>query len=80
MSLLLQPWFLILFAVVGVFVFYTLGTRAGFKGKVAMPRLTCWVMVGICMVIVTLGVLKVLRDHNSSPFQSRTVVEPVSAR
>jgi hypothetical protein len=68
---LLQSWFLILFAVAGFFVFYTLGINENYKGEVAMIPLTRWVILGIGVVIVIFLVLKVLQDHNINPFGAK---------
>lgn len=41
-------------------------------------QLTRWVIVGICVVIVTLGVFKVLQDRNFNTSRSVTEVAPVT--
>jgi hypothetical protein len=80
MGFLLQPWFLILFAVVGFFVFLTIGAKEDYKAEVPMMPLTRWMIVGICVVIATFGVVKTLQDRNWKPFQSGTEVAPVTVR
>lgn len=76
MGFLLQPWFLILFAVAWFFVFHTIGAKEDYK--VPMMPLTRWVMVGIGVVIVTFLLFKVLQGRNLNPLQSE--VAPVTAR
>ena len=80
MGFLLEPWFLILFAIAGFFVFRTLGAKEKYKAEVALMPLTRWVMVGICVVIATFAVLKVLQDHNLKPSQSGTEAAPATVR
>ncbi len=58
MGFLLQPWFLILFAIVGFFVFLTIGAKEDQKSEV--PPLTRWMIVGICVAIVAFGVFRAL--------------------
>jgi hypothetical protein len=80
MNFLLQPWFLILFAVVSFFVFLTIGAKEDSEAKVAMMPLTRWIIVGICVVIATFGVFKVLQGRNWNTSQSGTEVAPVTVR
>ena len=77
MGILLQPWSLLLFGVVMFFVFLAIGAKENYK---AVTPLTRWIIVGICVVIVTFGVFKVLQDHNWHPFQSATEVAPSTVR
>jgi hypothetical protein len=63
MEHIIQPRFLILFAVAGFFFFGGLAARDNDKAAVAAPRLTRWAIVAISVAIVTLAALKVLRDH-----------------
>jgi hypothetical protein len=77
MGILLQPWSLLLFGVVMFFVFLTIGAKEDYK---AVTPLTRWIIVGICVVIVTFGVFKVLQDRNWHPFQSATEVAPSTVR
>ncbi len=58
MGFLLQPWFLILFAVAGFLVFLTMSAKEDYKAEVS--PLTRWIIVGICVVIATFGVFKAL--------------------
>lgn len=73
MDILLQPWFLLLFGVVMFFVFLAIGTKGDYK---AVTPLTRWIIVGICVVIATFLVIKVLQDRDWHPFQSATEVAP----
>jgi hypothetical protein len=77
MGILLQPWSLLLFGVVMFFVFLPIGAREDYK---AVTPLTRWIIVGICVVIVTFGVYKVLQDRNWHPIQSATEVAPSTVR
>ena len=61
MDFLIQPWFLILFAVVAFFVFRAIGARENDKAEVTV--MTRWIIAGISVVIVACSVLKVLHDH-----------------
>lgn len=78
MGFLLQPWLLIIFAVVGFFVFYIIGAKQDHMVPMMQMQLTRWVIVGISVVIVTLGVFKVLQDRNFNTSRSVTEVAPVT--
>ena len=78
MGFLFEPWFLVVFAIAVFFVFLALGARGNYRASAGMMRVTRWLIVGISLVIVTFGVLKVLQDHHSSTFQPRTAVAPVT--
>jgi ABC-type enterochelin transport system permease subunit len=80
MGILLQPWSLLLFAVVMFFVFLTIGAKEDYKAEVLMTPLIRWMIVGICVVIATFGVFKVQQDRNWHPFQSGTEVAPTTVR
>lgn len=77
MGILLQPWFLLSFGVVMFFVFLAIGANEDYK---AVTPLTRWIIVGICVVIATFGVIKGLQDRNWHPFQSATEVAPSTLR
>ncbi|HVU47282.1 MAG TPA: hypothetical protein VHD85_14215 [Terracidiphilus sp.] len=80
MGTLLQPWFLVLFGVTGFFVFLTLGANEDRNNKVPMRSLERWMIIGICVVIVTLGIFKIQQDRKWNPFHSVTKVVPVTVR
>ena len=80
MGFFIQPWFLILFSVAGFLGFLTIGAKEDHKAEVLMMPLTRWVVVGICVLIATFGVVKILQDRNWSAFQSGTEVAPATVR
>lgn len=80
MGILLQPWSVLLFAVAMFFVFRTIGMREASQAEVPVRPLTRWIIVGISVVIVTLGVYKVQQDRHRHPFQSGTEVAPLTVR
>ena len=69
MDFIIQPWFLILFAVAGFLAFGAIGAQEKYKAEVAAAPLTRWIILGISVVIVAVCVLKVLQIHRWSPFQ-----------
>jgi hypothetical protein len=74
----LQPWSLVLFAVASFLGFLAIGAKTSYKTEV--PMMTRWIVAGICVVIVTIGVFKVLQDRNRNSFQSGTEVPSVNGR
>jgi hypothetical protein len=80
MGFFLHPWFSILFAVAGFFVFLTIAAKEDHKAKLPMLTLTSWTILGICVAIATFGVFKVLQDRGRSSSQSGTEVAPVTMR
>ena len=66
MDFLIQPWSLILFAIVAFFGFRAIGATGNSNAEV--PVMTRWVIAGISAVIVVCSVLKVLHDHGWRTF------------
>ncbi|MGA2536441.1 MAG: hypothetical protein ABSF53_10515 [Terracidiphilus sp.] len=60
MSILLQPWSLLLFAVVMFFVFFAMGAKEDYK---PVTPLTRWIMAGLFVAIVAFGVIRVFKTH-----------------
>ena len=78
MSVLLQPGFLFLFAVVGFFAFRAMSAKEDHKSEV--PMMTRWIIVGICVVIATFGVFRALQRDNRTSSQSGTEATRITAR
>ena len=78
MSVLLQPGFLLLFAVAGFFAFLAMSAKEDHKTEV--PRTTRWIIVGICVVIATFGVFTALQRGNGNSSQHGTEATRVTAR
>jgi heme/copper-type cytochrome/quinol oxidase subunit 4 len=78
MSVLLQPGFLFLFAVVGFFAFLAMSAKE--DHKIEVPMMTRWIIVGICVVIATFGVFTALQRGNGTSSKSGTEATRVTAR
>jgi hypothetical protein len=60
MGILVQPWTMLLFAVVMFFVFLALGAKERFKAVTPMTR---WIIVRLCVAIATFGAFSVFKIH-----------------
>lgn len=79
MNILVQPWFLLLFAVVMFLVFFAVG-KLDYKARKPITSLEQWIIAAICLAIVCIGVLKIQRDYNRNSFESQTEHAPISVR